>query len=543
MFVTSLTGESCPHLPDAGVARGRAQALEDARQPSVAPEVSRPRQLLRPDQRARCARPRRDSAACCARARRSSATCACSGASTISRSGTKSGSLQKLQREPWTDDDGLRLSEHGIWSAWLSASVDDTEPELNWLHEPVMVAEVLEHLAPSRGGVFVDCTVGLGGHARALLEAGASRLIGLDRDPAALAARARGAGGVRRVAIELVHGDYRGFDASARRARGRRVSTACWPISACRRCSSTRRDAASASGGTSRSTCGWIRRAGPRRPRLLAAVDEQTLADVIYEFGEERHARRVARAIVEARKRAAESRRRGSWRTSCGGRFRARATRESIRRRGRFRRSASGSTASSRGWMRFSARVAGGSQPGGRLVVITFHSLEDRIVKHTLRALQAAGAIERFARSARSCRREAEVDRNPRARSAKLRAADDGRQAVGHDRRNLRIRDQERRPQQPDRPRGRSRAPSRDVALGRRSASSSSSVLLFSAWQHFELLRHGYRLEQMQQERAAEDEINRHLRLEIETLRSPARIERLATGRLTWWRRSAEMRR
>jgi cell division protein FtsL len=58
------------------------------------------------------------------------------------------------------------------------------------------------------------------------------------------------------------------------------------------------------------------------------------------------------------------------------------------------------------------------------------------------------------------------------------------------------------------------------------------SVLLFSAWQHFELLRHGYRLEQMQKERAAEEEINRHLRLEIETLRSPARIERLATDRL-----------
>jgi len=57
-------------------------------------------------------------------------------------------------------------------------------------------------------------------------------------------------------------------------------------------------------------------------------------------------------------------------------------------------------------------------------------------------------------------------------------------------------------------------------------------VLLFSAWQHFELLRHGYRLEQMQKERAAEEEVNRHLRLEIETLRSPARIESLATRRL-----------
>ena len=57
-------------------------------------------------------------------------------------------------------------------------------------------------------------------------------------------------------------------------------------------------------------------------------------------------------------------------------------------------------------------------------------------------------------------------------------------------------------------------------------------VLLFSAWQHFELLRHGYRLEQMQRERAAEEEAARHLRLEIETLRSPQRIEALATRRL-----------
>jgi cell division protein FtsL len=58
------------------------------------------------------------------------------------------------------------------------------------------------------------------------------------------------------------------------------------------------------------------------------------------------------------------------------------------------------------------------------------------------------------------------------------------------------------------------------------------AVLLFSAWQHFELLRHGYQMERAQKERASEVEINRHLRLEIETLRSPARIERLATERL-----------
>jgi cell division protein FtsL len=58
------------------------------------------------------------------------------------------------------------------------------------------------------------------------------------------------------------------------------------------------------------------------------------------------------------------------------------------------------------------------------------------------------------------------------------------------------------------------------------------AVLMFWAWQHFELLRHGYRVEQMQREHAAELEVNRHLRLEIDTLRSPVRIERLALDRL-----------
>jgi cell division protein FtsL len=57
-------------------------------------------------------------------------------------------------------------------------------------------------------------------------------------------------------------------------------------------------------------------------------------------------------------------------------------------------------------------------------------------------------------------------------------------------------------------------------------------VLLFSAWQHFELLRHGYQLEQMQRQRAAEEDIAQHLRLEIDALKSPKRIEKLATERL-----------
>jgi 16S rRNA (cytosine1402-N4)-methyltransferase len=79
------------------------------------------------------------------------------------------------------------------------------------LHEPVMVSEVVELLAPLRGGLFVDCTVGLGGHTRALLEAGASSVLGCDRDETALALAAE------RLAefggrVELVHADYRDLD-------------------------------------------------------------------------------------------------------------------------------------------------------------------------------------------------------------------------------------------------------------------------------------------------------------------------------------------
>src|SRR5262245_17857963 len=79
-------------------------------------------------------------------------------------------------------------------------------------HEPVLVEETLALLAPARGGLFVDCTLGLGGHTRALLEAGASRVLALDRDPDALR-HAASALDPWRDRIELVHADYRELDA------------------------------------------------------------------------------------------------------------------------------------------------------------------------------------------------------------------------------------------------------------------------------------------------------------------------------------------
>src|SRR6476661_838673 len=80
------------------------------------------------------------------------------------------------------------------------------------MHAPVMVGEVLEQLQPSRGGLFIDGTLGLGGHARAMLEAGAGRLIGIDRDQAALALAASALAAFD-DRVELVHGDYRDLGA------------------------------------------------------------------------------------------------------------------------------------------------------------------------------------------------------------------------------------------------------------------------------------------------------------------------------------------
>jgi 16S rRNA (cytosine1402-N4)-methyltransferase len=287
-------------------------------------------------------------------------------------------------------------------------------------HHPVMVAEVLEQLAPSRGGTFVDCTVGLGGHARVLLDAGATRLIGLDRDPAALE-RARGALAAYGDRVELVHSDYR----SLPEVLGSRGIATVSGILADLGVSSLQLDAPGRGFSFRRDDPLDMRMdtsRGPTAAEALAEADERTLADVIYEFGEERHARRVARAIVAAREA-------GPIETT--GRL-ADIVRRAIPRKGYVRIDPATRTFQAiRIWVNgeldgldeFLGRAADALNEGGRLVVITFHSLEDRIVKHTLRSLQAAGRL-----TIRTKRplvpTEAEIDRNPRARSAKLRAAE-----------------------------------------------------------------------------------------------------------------------
>lgn len=286
-------------------------------------------------------------------------------------------------------------------------------------HEPVMVDEVLSLLAPARGGLFVDCTTGLGGHSGALLTGGATRLIGLDRDEDALRiARERLAAFADRV--ELVHSDYRELG----RVLEARGIAAVDGILADLGVSSMQLDAEGRGFSFRRDEpldMRMDRTQGPTAADLIAEADETDLANVIFELGEERHSRRVARAIVHARARA---------RIETTGSL-ADIVRRAVPTRGYQRIDPATRTFQAlRIWVNrelegldaFLAEAARRLLAGARLAVITFHSLEDRIVKHTFRGLAAAGDAWRVLTRKPVVPGDDEIARNPRARSAKLRA-------------------------------------------------------------------------------------------------------------------------
>lgn len=289
-------------------------------------------------------------------------------------------------------------------------------------HVPVLTAEVLQHLRPEGGGVFVDCTIGLGGHSRALLEAGATRILGLDRDVQALAAaRANLAPWADRV--ELVHADYRGLEAVLDRCGVALMDGALADLGV-----SSLQLEAEGRGFTFRRDEPLDMRmdtsTGDTAADLIARSSETDLADAIYAFGEERYSRRIARAIVEARRVDP---------IVTTGRL-ASIVRRALPRRGHMRIDPATRTFQAlRIWVngeldgldRFLEAAARRLRAGARLVVITFHSLEDRIVKHTLRALERShDAAVKVLTKKPIVPSADEVRRNPRARSAKLRAAE-----------------------------------------------------------------------------------------------------------------------
>jgi 16S rRNA (cytosine1402-N4)-methyltransferase len=288
-------------------------------------------------------------------------------------------------------------------------------------HIPVMTAEALQFLQPEQGGLFVDCTVGLGGHARALLEAGAARVIGLDRDTDALA-RARETLAPWRERVELVHADYRSLDAVLDARRVDSVDGALADLGV----SSMQFDEPGRGFSFQRDEpldMRMDRSSGETAADLVARSTERERADAIFQYGEERFSRRIARAIVAAR---------AEQPVATTGRLAA-IVRRAVPRRGPMRIDPATRTFQAlRIWVnreldgldRFVASAIRRLRAGARLVVITFHSLEDRIVKHTLRALQQRDGLVQVLTKKPLVPSDAEVDRNPRARSAKLRAAE-----------------------------------------------------------------------------------------------------------------------
>ena len=283
------------------------------------------------------------------------------------------------------------------------------------MHVPVLLDEVVRLLTPERGGLFVDCTVGLGGHARALLERGAERLIGIDRDPAALQVSAETLAefGAR---VELVHADYRQLSAVLDERGLKEVSGILADLGV----SSMQLDAEGRGFSFRRDEPLDMRMdtsQGPTAADLLADVEETELANVIYQFGEERHSRRIARALVRAREERP---------LTTTGQV-ADIVRRASRTKGYHRIDPATRTFQAlRIWVNrelegldeFLSQAAARLAPGGRLAVITFHSLEDRVVKHTFRRLEMVDVLTRRPITGS----EQELETNPRARSAKLRA-------------------------------------------------------------------------------------------------------------------------
>ena len=290
------------------------------------------------------------------------------------------------------------------------------------MHQAVLTAEVLTFLAPQRGGLFVDCTVGLGGHARVLLEHGASRVIGLDRDREALS-QAHTTLSAWAEHVELHHANYKDVDAVLNTSQISSVDGVLADLGV----SSLHLDGEGRGFSFRRDEPLDMRMdqsAGQTAADLIRNTSEQTLADIIFKYGEERQSRRIARAIVEAR--------RTSPVTSTGDL--ASIVRRSLRRRGYTRIDPATRTFQAiRIWVNQELEGLEAAleamwrrlRTGARLVVISFHSLEDRIVKHTFRALERGGEVAiRVLTKRPVIPQDEEVEQNPRARSAKLRVAE-----------------------------------------------------------------------------------------------------------------------
>ena len=299
--------------------------------------------------------------------------------------------------------------------------------ETQFGHVSVLLQQTIEFLAVRRGGTYIDATLGLGGHsweiARRLGAAG--RLIGFDKDPAALErARERLTNPPPELAsdwpqIELVHASFAEVAQHVAPASAHGL-LADLGVSSMQLENAGRGFSFQADGPLDMR---MNTQSGLTAEQVVNRFDERELADAIYEFGEERRSRRIARAIVRARPirttaqlaavvsaaarpmNQAERRIHPATRTFQALRILVNRELDDLRE-----------------------LLSTGAAPqvlkkGGRLVVISFHSLEDRIVKDVLREGSHNGVLHVLTKKPVVADEE-EIDRNPRSRSAKLRAAE-----------------------------------------------------------------------------------------------------------------------
>jgi 16S rRNA (cytosine1402-N4)-methyltransferase len=282
-------------------------------------------------------------------------------------------------------------------------------------HEPVLLRECLELLAVRPGGLYVDGTVGLGGHAVEVLRMSApdGRLVGLDRDGETLeVARERLAEFGPRVRLEQA--DFREIP---ERLGGEAPDGVLLDlgISSLQLDTPERGFAFRVEGPLDMR---MDRGSGTTAADLVNRLPEGELADVIYRYGEERASRRIARTIVDARRRGpihtttelADLVRRSAGRSRRPGRDPATRTFQALRIHVNRELSGLGAALTA---------IAGSLAPGGRMAVIAFHSLEDREVKQAFRGLDRTQYRLLTKKPLRPG--DDEVRRNPRARSARLR--------------------------------------------------------------------------------------------------------------------------
>jgi 16S rRNA (cytosine1402-N4)-methyltransferase len=299
-------------------------------------------------------------------------------------------------------------------------------------HIPVLGRQAVEMLEPRDGGIYVDATFGAGGYSRMILEAAKTRVIGIDRDRSAIA------GGFELVdrsdgRLTLVEDRFSNLGDICAAQGFATVDGVVMDVGV----SSMQLDEAERGfsfrlGGPLDMRMGHD---GPTAADVIAKASEADLANIIYIFGEERHSRSVARAIVAARKEAPVTTTRALAdivskvvRSKPGEIHPATRTFQGLRI------FVNGELDELHLALAAAERVL---KPGGRLAVVSFHSLEDRIVKHffTERGKAAGGSrhLPDLAQAAPSFRiltkrpvtpDDAEISANPRARSAKLRAAE-----------------------------------------------------------------------------------------------------------------------